>query len=111
VRGGVGDNFMSFVDEASGFKKVYGIESARTTVALVPSSVGETAMWTYALNVSICQELLAAFTVSLIPYLLFEIIMLPEIEVYRLTYLSMLRGGSTSKEVKPYVEPFVGLFV
>ena len=30
---------MSFVDEASGFEKVYGIESASATVALVPTSV------------------------------------------------------------------------
>jgi hypothetical protein len=73
---------MSFVDEASGFKKVYGIESASATITLVPTSVGETAMWTYALNISIGQELLATFTISLIPHLLFEIIMLPKIEVY-----------------------------
>lgn len=39
MRGGAGDNFMGFVYKASGFKKVYGIESARATVALVPSSV------------------------------------------------------------------------
>lgn len=39
MRGGAGDNFMGFVYEASGFKKVYSIEGARATIALVSSSI------------------------------------------------------------------------
>jgi hypothetical protein len=81
VRGGAGDNFVSFVDKASGFKEIYGIESAGAPVTLVPSSIGETAIWAYALHVSIGQELLTTFTISLIPHLLFEIIIFPKIVV------------------------------
>ena len=68
---------MSFVDEASGFKEIYGIESASATITLVPpgvlqrftklnqgylsnrdykSAYGETAMRTYAFDIPIGQE-------------------------------------------------------
>ena len=58
---------MGFVDEASGFKKVYGVESARATVALVPSSVlqdlikaiSATGVWIHSrgnCNVDICPQ-------------------------------------------------------
>jgi hypothetical protein len=111
MRGGAGDDFVGFVNKAAGFKKIDGIEGTGATITLVPPGVDKTAVWTNALYISIGQELLATLAISLISDLFFKIFIIPEMEVYGLADLGVLRCRCASKEVKTDVKPLVGFFM
>ena len=94
---------------ALGLFELDRIEQLSALVALITTCVVIVTLRTDTIHVAVRQESLTGATVQLAHRVLFQILVVIELEEYVLRNIRLLRRRRTSKVIKPNLEPFIHL--